>query len=246
MHIGLLADLHANREAVEACMSALEARGCRYWVFLGDLIGYGADPGWVVERVRACVADGSAAVLGNHDQAVFSPPSQDMNPVAQAAIAWTREQLDASQIAFLRSLPLRVEHDDRLYVHANPRAPERWGYISSCLAAARSLAASPYWLTFCGHAHEPALYYAQRGSAVRFAPRDGVAIPLSTHRRWLAIPGSCGQPRDGDPAAACAWLDTDRRQLTFLRVPYDHDLAASRILAAGLPPTLAWRLEAGI
>lgn len=246
MRIGLLADLHANREAVDACMTALEAQGCRYWVFLGDLIGYGADPGWVVDRVRACVEAGSAAVLGNHDQAVFAPPSQKMNPLAQAAIAWTRERLDASQIAFLRDLPLRVEHGDRLYVHANPQAPERWGYIADCLAAARGLAASPYWLTFCGHAHEPALYYTRHGTAVHFAPRAGVAMPLSTHRRWLAVPGSCGQPRDGDPAAACAWLDTDSRQLTFLRVPYDHDLAASKILAAGLPPTLAWRLEAGI
>lgn len=245
MRIGLLADLHANREAMEACMATLEAQGCAHWVFLGDLVGYGADPGWVVDRVRACVAQGAAAVLGNHDQAVLAGPSNAMNVDAQAAIAWTRDQLDESQREFLRCLPLRIEEGRRLYVHANPRAPERWGYIDNRLAAAQSLAATPHWLTFCGHVHEPALYYQQHATAVRFTPRDGVAIPLSTHRRWLAIPGSCGQPRDGDPAASCAWFDTATGQLTFLRVPYEHDLAARKILAAGLPAAFARRLDTG-
>lgn len=244
MRIGLLADLHANREALEACVAALQAQGCRHWVFLGDLVGYGADPGWVVDHVRARVEEGAVAVLGNHDQAVFSP-SDAMNPDAQAAIDWTRDRLDASQAAFLRGLPLRREEDDRLYVHANAWAPERWGYVSNRLAAAQSLAATGRWLTFCGHVHEPALYYRRAGSAVHFSPRAGVPVPLSPQRQWLAIPGSCGQPRDGDPAAACAWLDTSDSRLCFLRVPYDHESAAAKIRAAGLPPASAERLTTG-
>lgn len=245
MRIALLADLHANREATEACLAALERAGCARHVFLGDLVGYGADPGWVVDTVRAQVERGAVAVLGNHDQAAFESPSEHMVPQAREAILWTQRQLDPSQFDFLRALPLQVEDDDRLYVHASAAAPAQWGYVSGCAAAGRSLAATAQWLTFCGHEHRPALYYTQSGPAGHFEPRAGMSIPLPPTRRWLAIPGACGQPRDGNPAAACAVYDTDDRTLTFLRVPYDHDRAAARIVDAGLPREFATRLTRG-
>ena len=247
MRIGLLADLHANREAVEACIDALQRAGCTRHVFLGDLVGYGGDPGWVVDTVRGWQADGSVAVLGNHDQATFSEVGANlhMNAQAQAAIDWTRGQLDAEQLDFLRSLPLQVQEADRLYVHANAWAPENWGYVASRLAASRSLAATSQRLTFCGHVHDPALYYSQPGDAAHFDPHPDVAIPLLPARHWLAIPGACGQSRDGNPAAACAWLDTCTDRLTFLRLPYDHERAAARVREAGLPEELAQRLLTG-
>lgn len=247
MRIGLLADLHANREALEACLKALARAGCTQYVFLGDLVGYGADPGWVVDTVRAHVEGGALAVLGNHDAAIEDPAASRMHGQAQAAIDWTRAQLDPSQRAFLRELPLQVQQQDRLYVHANAWDPPGWGYIGNPLAAHRSLSATTQWLTFCGHVHDPALYFtgAVPGEAAHFQPLYDVPIPLPSSRRWLAIVGACGQPRDGNPAAACAWLDTARRQLTFLRVPYDHERAAARIRAAGLPEALAQRLISG-
>lgn len=245
MRIGLLADLHANREAVEACVKALQAAGCGRWVILGDLVGYGAEPGWVVDWVRERVADGAIAVLGNHDQAVVAGNADSMGPVIGAVTAWTHSVLDQQQLAFLDGLPLQVVDEDRLYVHANAAAPADWAYVSNRLAATKSLLATPAWLSFCGHVHEPALYYLQAGSASHFAPGSGVAIPLSSQRRWLAIPGSCGQPRDGNPAAACAWFDTATRQLGFLRVPYNHELSAQKIRAAGLPQVFAQRLSEG-
>lgn len=245
MRIGLLADLHANREAVEACMAALESVGCSHWVFLGDLVGYGADPGWVIDKVRERMADGAVAVLGNHDEAVFRELPEAMSPDASESINWTRAQLDTSQVAFLRELPFQIEEEDRLYVHANAWAPSRWAYVSNRLAAMQSLAATTQWLTFCGHVHEPALYFMQGAIASHFQPRNGTAIPLSPQRRWLAIAGSSGQPRDRNPAACCAWFDTDTRQLTCLRLPYDHDSAARKISAAGLPAAFAARLLTG-
>jgi diadenosine tetraphosphatase ApaH/serine/threonine PP2A family protein phosphatase len=245
MRIGLLADLHANRDAVDTCMEALTALGCRQWVFLGDLVGYGADPGWVVDRVRACIDQGALAVLGNHDEATWTEPDDAVSADNRVSAAWTRTQLDAAQIAFLRGLPLAVEQDDLLYVHANAWAPAQWSYVSSPLAATRSLAATAQWLSLCGHVHAPALYHAQGGSARYFEPRSGVPIALSSQRRWLAIPGSCGQPRDGNPAAACAWFDSDTRQIGFLRLPYDHARSAARIREAGLPAAFADRLERG-
>lgn len=245
MRIGLLADLHANRQAVEACLEALEDAGCTHHAFLGDLVGYGGDPGWVVDLVQGYAARGAVAVLGNHDQAACAGTTDTMNAQAQAAIAWTHDRLDPGQLGFLQSLPLEVEEPGRLYVHANAWAPGQWGYINSRLAASRSLAAASQRLTFCGHVHDPALYYSHPGDAAYFDPHPGVAIPLLSGRRWLAIPGSCGQPRDGNPAAACAWLDTDGDRITFLRVPYDHERAAARVREAGLPEELAQRLLTG-
>ncbi len=246
MRIGLLADLHANREAVEACLEVLGDAGCTRWVFLGDYVGYGADPAWVVDCVREHVRTGAHAVLGNHDHAATGPARDAMHAGAEAAVAWTRTQLDPAQRAFLGELPLAIHDEGRLYVHANAWAPDGWAYVHNRLAAARSLAAADAKLTFCGHVHEPALYHDQDGgSAGHFVPRPGIAIPLAGSRRWLALPGSCGQPRDGNPAAACAHFDTDGAQLTFLRVPYDHERAAAKIRAAGLPAAFADRLLVG-
>ena len=113
MRIGLLADLHANREAVEACVEALQALDCRRWVALGDLVGYGADPAWVVDWVREQVGAGAIAVLGNHDQAVVAGDELSMGPAIGAASAWTRSVLDAAQLEFLRALPVQVVDEDR-------------------------------------------------------------------------------------------------------------------------------------
>ena len=245
MRIALLADLHANREAVEACLRRLDALGHDQLVVLGDLVGYGADPAWVVDAVREAQARGAVVVRGNHDEAAVRAASERMHEEARHAIEWTRDRLDDDQRAWLHGLPLSVRDGDRLYVHANAYAPERWGYINSRLAAGRSLDATDAWITACGHEHAPALYHTQPGQAAHFAPHPGFAIPLAAARRWLAIPGACGQPRDGNPAAACSLLDTDARRLTFLRVPYDHEAAAAKIEAARLPGAFAQRLRTG-
>lgn len=246
MRIGLLADLHANREATEACLLALADAGCSQYAFLGDIVGYGADPGWVVDCVREQVAAGAIAVQGNHDAAIDADPDLPMHEHARAAIEWTRDQLDAAQRTFLRSLPLQVVQEDRLHVHANAFAPQRWAYVHNALAAWQSLQATPQWLTLLGHVHDQAVYYTGASvQAIHFQPVPGAALPLLPSRRWLAIVGSCGQPRDGNPAAACAWFDTTRRQLGFLRVPYDYEAAARKVRAAGLPPALAQRLLDG-
>jgi len=246
MRIGFLADLHANREATEACMKALSRAGCKRFVFLGDLIGYGADPAWVVDFVRAQVAAGAVAVQGNHDAALREGAGGALHAEARAAIDWTRARLDDAQRSFLLGLPLAVEDGDRLYVHANAFDPGGWAYVHNALAVERSLAATGCSLTLVGHVHDQALHYTgTAGQPIRFDPVPGVAVPLLASRRWLAVVGSCGQPRDGNPAAACAWLDTAGRRLTFLRVPYDHAGAAAKIRAAGLPETFAARLEGG-
>lgn len=246
MKTALITDLHANREAVQAVLEHAGEQGASAYAFLGDYVGYGADPGWVVDRVRELVANGAVAVLGNHDEAVVQGAGPGMREDARAAVEWTRAQLSQDQLAFLGQLPMSQQRDDCLFVHANAFAPGNWEYITNRADAVRSLQCARQRLTFCGHMHEPMLYHlSSNGKAGDFTPVPGVPIPLLDNRQWLAIPGSVGQPRDGNPAAAYAMLDHSTRELSFHRVPYDIETAAQRIRAAGLPARLAARLFEG-
>lgn len=248
MRIAFLSDVHSNLEALSACLADAERREAGRIVFLGDLVGYGADPRAVVERVMGLVDRGAIAVRGNHEEAVAHGAPHGMTGDARAAIEWTRSVLGPEHLEFLASLPLKIHDEGRLYVHANAWAPEEWGYVFDETEAERSMRATPCRITVCGHVHRPALYHMgteDRARASLFHPVAGVAIPFGGLRRWLAIPGSAGQPRDGDPAACYAVLDDRTNAMTFLRVPYEHEAAARKVREAGLPESLGARLEAG-
>lgn len=246
MNIAVITDLHANREAVEAVLEHAQAQGAEQHAFVGDFVGYGADPAWVLDTVRTMVQQGALAVQGNHDLAVAQGASPYMRADARYVVDWTRSQLDATQISFLAGLPLVQSQGEALFVHANAFDPPGWGYIHNCVEAGRSLAASPQRITFCGHMHEPRLYHmAATGKTTDFVPVAGAVIRLLGSRRWLAIPGSSGQPRDGDPAACYAMYDDQRAELTYWRVPYDVESAQAKIRAAQLPQSLAHRLGDG-
>lgn len=243
MLTAILADIHANREAFDACMAHAARAGADRYVFLGDIVGYGADPAYVVDRVRRLVEDGAVALLGNHDEAVVHSPA-GFNADAARAVEWTRRQLDPAQAAFLAELPLSWEDGDRLFVHANAWAPGRWDYVLDAADAERSMRRTHARVTLCGHTHQPALYHMPpRQPAQPFTPTAGGAVALVPGRRWLAVLGSVGQPRDGDPAA-CYGLLADET-LTWVRVPYPAEFAARKIVAAGLPMRLASRLLVG-
>jgi diadenosine tetraphosphatase ApaH/serine/threonine PP2A family protein phosphatase len=245
MRIALMTDVHGNREAFAACLDHAAQSGVDRYVFLGDFVGYGADPGWVIDTVMSHVERGAIALLGNHDAAVLTDDNE-MNAVAAAAIAWTRTQLDKGQGAFLAGLPLFVEEEDRLFVHASAFEPDQWHYVTDLYDASRSLMATHAHATFCGHTHVPALFHMSlTGKFASFDPVAQVEIPLNPQRRWLAVIGSVGQPRDRDPAACYAVLDEERYTLTYVRVPYDIESAARKIEAAGLPAFLGARLFEG-
>jgi diadenosine tetraphosphatase ApaH/serine/threonine PP2A family protein phosphatase len=246
MAIALLADIHANLPALRACLAHARAQGASSHAFLGDLVGYGAEPAAVLDIIAEHAAAGAVVVKGNHDAAITGSAGY-FNEAAKAAITWTRGVLAERHRAFIDALPFAVSEGDAFFVHASAAFPERWTYIDGPDAAARSTAAAGVPYTFCGHVHEQVLY--AQGTARRmlpFRPRPGVAIPIGAHRAWLAIVGSVGQPRDGNPAACYALADLDRRVVTFHRVAYDHHEAARRIRAAGLPEMLAYRLEKGV
>lgn len=246
MKLALITDLHANREAVEAVLDHAKAQGVDRYAFLGDYVGYGADPGWVIDTVQGYVERGAIAVNGNHDAGVAEGASPNMRPEARQVVDWTRAQLNDAQMAFLTSRPMSHTEGDMLFVHANAFAPSEWEYIQGRIEAVRSLHATTCHYTFCGHMHEPKLFHLSgTGKAGDFVPTPDVAIPLPPHRQWLVVPGSAGQPRDGNPAACYATFHTVDQTLTFHRVPYDVETAAAKIRAAGLPERLAERLGHG-
>jgi len=245
LRLAIFADIHANRQAFSACLDAARARGAERMICLGDVVGYGADPEWAVDTVMSLVEDGAIAVVGNHDNAVVSS-SESMNAEAQTAIEWTRGRLSAPQRRFLAELPLKRQDGDRLYVHSEASHPARWQYVRSTADAARSIEATDAHVTFCGHIHKPALYSMSAAAKLTsFIPTSEMPVQLLSGRRWLAVLGSVGQPRDGNPAAAYAMLDTKSQEITFCRVPYDVVAAADRIRANGLPHWLADRLLIG-
>jgi diadenosine tetraphosphatase ApaH/serine/threonine PP2A family protein phosphatase len=245
--IAIFADIHANRQAFSACLAQARDYGAKRNVLLGDYVGYGADPEWTVTTVMDLVEKGAMAVRGNHDSAVDNLREQ-LNVEAQVAIEWTRGELGSAERQFLEQLPLTLNDDDRLYVHADASSPKSWRYITNVDDAARSMWATSAQITFCGHVHRPALYtMSATGKITAFMPVIGSAIQLISRpgRQWLAVLGSVGQPRDGNPAASYVMLDTERRALTYCRAPYDAEEAAARIRNKGLPNWLADRLLVG-
>jgi diadenosine tetraphosphatase ApaH/serine/threonine PP2A family protein phosphatase len=245
MRTALLADIHGNREALSACLADARRVGVDRYVFLGDLVGYGPDPAWVVDQVAGMVSEGALAILGNHDAAAISDHNT-LNPLARAAVLWTRERLDAAHRAFLASLPLDLNEDDRLFVHASASAPQDWIYMLGPREAFQSFRATAQRLTFCGHTHIPALFNESATTLPhQYVPVDGKPVPLLSQRRWIAVLGAVGQPRDRNPSACYGVLDTGANRLTYVRVPYDVDLTARKVLAAGLPKALALRLRRG-
>jgi diadenosine tetraphosphatase ApaH/serine/threonine PP2A family protein phosphatase len=247
MKYAILSDLHANRQAIEAVIDDARRRGAQRWALLGDFVGYGADPAWVVDTVRDLVRGGAIAIQGNHDAATVAGFSPQMRQQVESLIQWTRSQLDPDQLKFLADLPYTHEEGDLLFTHANAFAPRQWAYIEGRSEAVRSMMATHCRVTFCGHMHDPRLFHLSSiGKAGEFVPTAGVPVPLMAQRNWLVIPGSAGQPRDGNPAACYAMYDSLERSLTLWRVPYDIETASQRILDAGLPAEMARRLRQGL
>ena len=250
MKLALLSDIHGNIQALDACLAHARAQRAERFAFLGDMVGYGAAPCAVIDRIKELQDDGAVVLKGNHDAMAVNPPT-DVKTIGESTARWTHEQLSPAQRQWVDALPLTHHEDILLLVHASADGPELWRYVYDQRAATASLdAAVAAWsgvrYVFGGHVHEQTLYYRGATSELmKFSPQAGVAVPVPRHRQWLATVGAAGQPRDGKPAAMYAILDTDRSQLTFHRVPYDVAAAGAAIIAAGLPAFFAERLEKG-
>lgn len=250
MKIALISDIHANWPALQACIAHARAQGVDQWAFLGDLVGYGAEPQPVLDCVMAFAQQGAWVLQGNHEAMALQPPPASDTSLAAATAQWTHEQLRPEHRDFIQALPLTLDKPPLLLVHASADVPQNWRYVDDPAAAGRcveaALARGGSTHVMVGHVHTQALYYQGAGrSLMAFAPQPGVPVPVSVRRPLVACIGSCGQPRDRDPRAMYAMYDTAAARMVFQRVPYNHKEAAAAIRRAGLPELFAQRLEVG-
>jgi len=250
LRILLLSDIHANLEALDACLAAAPPYDVA--VNLGDIVGYGASPNEVTTRSRDL---GKTFVRGNHDKAVTGLMNlDDFNPMAAAAAIWTRDTLSPENLEWLRELPhgpvQLPDMPEVQLVHGSPNDEDE--YVVSLGDALAPLIALNVPLTFFGHTHLQGGFFANGSAADGYRPEyrtvgnaESVALQLKKDARYLINPGSVGQPRDGDWRAAFALFDTEAQIVHFHRTPYNLKSAQDRIFDAKLPARLATRLAAG-
>jgi predicted phosphodiesterase len=242
MKVAIISDIHGNRQALEAVLADIAEGSAQELWCLGDLVGYGAEPDACVELARE---HADLCLAGNHDLAVAGKiPLDDFSRGAGIAVRWTQEVISADNRDYLAALrPSATRADVGLY-HASPR-DEVWEYVLSALLAELCFDVARHRVSLIGHSHVALSFDRREGQpATGETRREGSEIDLR-EGEWLLNPGSVGQPRDGDPRAAWMLLDTDRGRARYERCEYDVAGAASAIRAAGLPDSLAERLEYG-
>jgi diadenosine tetraphosphatase ApaH/serine/threonine PP2A family protein phosphatase len=242
MRYAIIADIHANLEALTAVLHDIERKGKidELWC-LGDVVGYGPDPGPCIEIIRRY---GNVCVAGNHDLAVIGRvDTRYFNPHAAAAVSWTAKQLSPGNVQYLEKLPLTIEKGDFTLVHGSPMDPV-FEYIISGGIAARNF--PRFKTTYClvGHSHQPVSFKEENGGAVPIGLTPGVGVILAK-TRMIINPGAVGQPRDGDPQAAYMIFEDEASIIRLIRVPYDIETTQQKIMKAGLPVHLATRLKEG-
>ena len=243
----VLSDIHGNLDALDAVLAALPGSRYDQVLVLGDLVGYGPDPNGVVERIRALAP--VAAIRGNHDKvAAGLEDGESFNTVARSAVEWTVEALSPDHRAYLAGLPAGpVLVDDVLEICHGSTFDED-AYVFDEIDALRALESARRPVCLFGHTHV-ALIFDRSEEAIEIAAgpgdTDGVHLTFAPGHRYLINPGSVGQPRDGDPRAAAAIVDTSPGTVELCRVSYDVEEAQRKTRLAGLPEMLARRLALG-
>jgi predicted phosphodiesterase len=239
MRIALFGDIHANLEALEVVLADAEEQGCTDYVCMGDVVGYNADPAACLEKVKAM---NIPVVKGNHDEDASGTHSLDsMNPVAAAALEWTRAQLSEDQRVWLRRLRMVRQVEDFTIVHSTLDQPANWNYVTNRFDAMSNFSYQFTQVCFHGHTHVPRVYV--KTDKVQEVPADSLIIEEGS--KYFINVGSVGQPRDGDWRGCYAIYDLDHKMVVFRRVEYDIATTQQKILDAGLPAMLAERLADG-
>lgn len=239
MRFAIFGDIHGNLEALDSVLEECDKCSIDHYLCLGDIVGYGANPEECVERVRSI---GSLAVCGNHDHAVVGAQNLNyFNAHARDAVIWTSQHLSASSKSWLRSLSL-VEHlPDFSIVHGSLHSPELFNYVQTIKDADYNFRQMDRPLLFLGHSHYPLAFFDTAPMTYTLDP----VIPLDLSVKTVVNVGSVGQPRDEDPRSCFAIYDSEAGLIELRRVDYDIEATARKIIAAGLPQTLALRLTLG-
>lgn len=241
----IFADIHGNLEALNAVLKFIQKRRIDHYIFIGDMVGYGASPNEVIQKMQ--MLKPMSMIRGNHDKAVCGLDSvSSFNPIAASAIYWTRQRTLKKNVAFLRKMkkgPQPVQTTITI-CHGTPFDEDYYIFGEFDAAEAFDHFRSP--LCFFGHTHFPFIY-AEKERSVEGLFIEGASfeVKLEKGMRYLINPGSVGQPRDRNPRASCAVYDSEARTVRFYRLQYDIEEAQRKILAGNLPPALAERLSSG-
>lgn len=241
MKYAIFGDIHANLEAFEAVLEHAQAQGCESYVCMGDIVGYNANPSECLELVRAMDCP---VVKGNHDEdsTRLDDGKGNTNPIAREAQQWTYNQLTQEQRDWLQNLRYVRQVEKFTIVHSSLDQPQQWHYISNKFDAMASMAYQFTQLCFIGHSHIPQIYVRETGVELL----DGVMeITLEDTKKYLINVGAVGQPRDGEWMASYCVYDSATKTASIQRVEYDIASTQAKIIAAGLPESLALRLSEG-
>jgi predicted phosphodiesterase len=242
----VVTDIHANLEALQACVADAGVRRYDELLVLGDVIGYGPDPNAVCECLRNLSV--RAIVRGNHDKvALGMDQAEGFNPAARNAARWTIDQLTPENRAWVAALPMGPADVDDLVVICHGAPFDEDTYIFDELDAIRALTSAERPLCLFGHTHYAIAFRLTSGGLSVVGPGSNGEgdIVLEAGGRYLVNPGSVGQPRDGDPRAGYAIVDTGRRQVEMYRIEYPIEITQEKMIAAGLPDVLVRRLSSG-
>lgn len=239
MKFAIIADIHANLEALQVVLEDSKQQQVTHYACLGDVVGYNANPKECLDIVRTM---NMPCVKGNHDEYCSSEEHlEGFNPAAAEAVNWTRKQLTEDDRQWLRDLKYTRMVTNFTIVHATLDGPQRWGYVFDKLAAAASLTYQNTSVCFFGHTHVPVAF--MKDSVVR----GGTYSKFKTEpgKKYFVNVGAVGQPRDNNPKCAYVVYDASEGTIEIRRLEYDIATAQKKILAAGLPARLAERLAYG-
>lgn len=249
MNVAILSDIHGNLEALEVVLDDVARHAVRRIIFLGDVVGYGADPKACIDLIRK---HASIMILGNHDYAVINgDEAKKLNPDALFSILWSIDHIKNEYESFIKLLPYIYADNHICATHASPLNPQIWDYILTREEAVSAFSVKTFRVLFIGHSHCPCIFVEKEQkrmftgelSVVEELNPDNIVTDIA--KRYIINPGSVGQPRDGDPRASYGIYDDIDGIYNLRRVEYDIDKASKKIKEAGLPDNLADRLYLG-
>ncbi len=241
MRYGIFSDIHSNLEALEAVIRDYKKEDIDNYLCVGDIVGYAANPGECIKRVKALTM---ISVAGNHDWAAVSLFSTDyFNPLAKEAVSWTQRNLDEVGRYFLEGLPLVYKNEDLTIAHGSLDEPGDFNYMADGEIAFRTFELLETDICFVGHTHVPGVFIKSENNHIRYREDNNISIRQDS--KYIINVGSVGQPRDGNPNAAYCIYDTDKKSVEIKRISYDIRAAREKIINEGLPKFLGERLLIG-